>query len=225
MPATVHPTATPPLSVLMRDGSAIEHREAESSDFMTTMLDGRINAAGYTAYLAALRPVYAALEEVGRALSSHPVVGGLIDARLDRLASLDADLRYWSARSGCTPSDSLSPAVAGYVAHLREIETDAVLYIAHHYTRYLGDLSGGQAIGRILGRTYDIGRGDSGLTFYEFDLIDKPKPYKDAYRARLDALPLSSDEQQRVVEEVRLAFALNGAVFTELTEHLDAYTA
>lgn len=225
MPATVPETATPPLSVLMRDGSVIEHREAESSDFMTTMLDGRVNAAGYTAYLAALRPVYAALEEVGREVADHPVAGRVVDPRLDRLPALDDDLRYWADRAGHTPADAPSPAVAGYVTRLRQTASDPALYVAHHYTRYLGDLSGGQAIGRILARTYDIERGARGLTFYEFPLIEKPKPYKDGYRARLDALPLDGEEQQRVVEEVRLAFALNGAVFTELTDRLGEYSA
>ncbi|MFD1858646.1 biliverdin-producing heme oxygenase [Aeromicrobium camelliae] len=225
MPATIPETATPPLSVLMRDGSVIEHREAESSDFMATMLDGRVNAAGYTAYLGALRPVYAALEEVGRELADHPVAGRIVDSRLDRLPALEADLQYWTARAGHAPVEAPSPAVVAYAERLFETRNDPALYVAHHYTRYLGDLSGGQAIGRILGRTYEIERGGPGLTFYEFPLIEKPKPYKDGYRARLDALPLASEDQQRVVEEVRLAFALNGAVFSELTDRLDEYTA
>jgi heme oxygenase len=45
----------------------------------------------------------------------------------------------------------------------------------------------------------------------------RPKPYKDAYRARLDALCPDSGEIDRIVGEVKFAFRLNQAMFDELT--------
>ena len=225
MPAADALTAASPLSVLMREGSVTEHREAERSTFMAAMLDGRINATGYAAYVSALRAVYAALEAVGRELAYHEVVGAIVDPRLERLTALDEDLRYWTQRAARVPAEVSPTAVGAYVARLRETVSDPVLYVAHHYTRYLGDLSGGQAVGRILARTYGIERGGAGLAFYEFPLIEKPKPYKDRYRAQLDALPLGPDDQHRVVQEVRVAFTHNGAMFSELSERLDEYTA
>ncbi len=91
--------------------------------------------------------------------------------------------------------------------------------MAHHYTRYLGDLSGGQAIGKILDRTF--GLDGAGLSFYEFPM--RPKPYKDAYRARLDGLDLDAEQIDRAVDEVKIAFNLNQALFNELAENLPAY--
>lgn len=96
---------------------------------------------------------------------------------------------------------------------------DPRLYVAHHYTRYLGDLSGGQAIGRILARTYEL-EGLDGIGFYDFPEIAKPKVYKDGYRARLDALPLDEAEHQFVLAEVQRVFGFNGALFAELGERL-----
>lgn len=96
---------------------------------------------------------------------------------------------------------------------------DPRLFVAHHYTRSLGDLSGGQAIGRILARTYELEQ-PQGVEFYDFVAIPKPKPYKDAYRARLDALPLDEAGRHVVLAEVKDVFALNGALFAELTEVL-----
>ena len=96
------------------------------------------------------------------------------------------------------------------------------LLVAHHYTRYLGDLSGGQSVGRALHRAFDLN--GAGLAFYDFP-IAKPKPYKDAYRARLDALDLRPADVDRVVEEVKVAFRLNQAVFDELGRDLDSYRA
>lgn len=201
------------LSTLVREGSRAEHSDAEGSSFMTELLAGRLDGAGYAHYLAVLRPIYAALEDVGRELASDPIAGGFVDPDLERLAALDADLDHWTRGGGVTVS---SPAADTYVARIEATRADPKLFVAHHYTRYLGDLSGGQAIGRILARTYELEQPE-GVRFYDFAAIPKPKPYKDAYRARLDALPLNGDDKAAVLAEVKEVFALNGALFAELS--------
>ncbi len=201
-----------PLSALLREGSKAEHEDAENSGFMTELLGGRVDRGGYGRYLASLRPVYVTLEEVGRELRADPVAGAVVDPDLERLAAIDADLAFWAPDA---PTSEQSPAVADYVAALEATRTDPRKYIAHHYTRYLGDLSGGQAIGRILSRTYGLESAD-GVRFYDFVAVPKPKPYKDAYRARLDALPLDEADRLVVLDEVKHAFDLNGALFREL---------
>ncbi|WP_240617350.1 heme oxygenase (biliverdin-producing) [Nocardioides speluncae] len=215
----LHSPVDAPLSRAMREGSQAEHTEAETSSFMAELLAGRVNERGYTAYLLRLREVYAALEETGRRLAGDPAVAAVLDPALDRLAAIDADLAHWTGEAS---ADLDSPAAAAYRARIEATSGGhSALYLAHHYTRYLGDLSGGQVIGRML--TREFGLDGAGVDFYEFPAIPKPKPYKDAYRARLDALRLSPDEKQRVVDEVRVAFRLNHALFSELGERLSDY--
>lgn len=208
--------ATMTLSEQMRSGSAEEHRSAESSGFMTALAQGQVNAAGYAAYLGRLLPVYQQLETVGAALAADPHVRELFDPTLSRAAAISDDLHHWGGE------EVDSPAVRAYRTRIAESLTDPVRYVAHHYTRYLGDLSGGQIIGRVLQRVFQLSDGQ-GTAYYRFERIDKVKPYKDGYRARLDALPLTADEQARVVEEVRVAFALNQGLFDELTVELPTY--
>ncbi len=208
------------LSVLMRDGSQAEHKDAEGSNFMSSLLDGQVNEAGYTEYLAMLRPIYAALESVAARLADDPIAGTMIDPAINRLDAIDQDLAFWAGDAGVP--EIRSKAVDTYVARVEASAADPALFVAHHYTRYLGDLSGGQAIGRILARAFDLPEGQ-GIAFYRFDAVPKPKPYKDQYRARLDSLPLTSEDQQRVVEEVKVVFGLNGALFTELSAHLPRF--
>jgi heme oxygenase len=199
----------------MREGSAAEHREAESSEFVERLVAGELAIAGYVEYLVRLRTVYAALESVGQLLRDDPIAGGFIDQDLDRVAAINADLAYWAPEGA--PS-VVSPAADAYAARILASAQWGGQYLAHHYTRYLGDLSGGQVIGRVLSRTFDLdGRG---VEFYEFSAIPKPKPYKDTYRLLLDSLNLGPSERARVVDEVRLAFQLNHAVFEELAGHL-----
>ncbi len=206
------------LSTLLRDGSRVEHTEAESSTFMAELLAGRVNAAGYSHYLSLLERVYAALESTASQLVDDPIASAVIDPRLERLAAIKADLAFWCG--GDVPTID-SPATDAYVARIEASAEWGGLFVAHHYTRYLGDLSGGQAIGRILTREFDLD--GSGVEFYQFAAIPKPKPYKDAYRARLDGLALDAAERERVLDEVKVVFTLNGGLFREISQCLDQY--
>ena len=209
-----------PLSVAMREGSRREHEEAESSRFIGALLEGRVDEAGYAQYLARLRDVYAALESVGRAGAGDPMIAAVLDPALERLPVLEEDLAFWSGGARVVTD---SPAAERYVERIQASAEWGGLYLAHHYTRYLGDLSGGQAIGRFLAREFGLERGGRGVRFYEFPAVPKPKPYKDGYRAALDDLALDSGQKARVVEEVQAAFRLNHDLFTELDARLDDY--
>lgn len=206
------------LSALMREGSRSEHEAAEGSNFMEELLAGRLSPTGYVDYLVRLRSIYATMEAIGHELVDDPVASVVLDPALERLAALEADISYWAARAGVDVPTVESPAVDSYVARLKETANWGGLFIAHHYTRYLGDLSGGQAIAKILSRAYELD--GAGVAFYEFPQIEKLKVYKDNYRAALDSLPLPESDRFRVLDEVKIAFNLNQALFEELTEKL-----
>lgn len=216
---TITAETTSPLSRMMKEGSQAEHDAAEASVFMEALVDSRINQAGYAHYLQMFRPVYVAMEEVSEALRDDPIAGAVIDPNLYRLDAIDQDLAYWKQFGDV---EIASAAVDAYVKQVHESASWGGLFLAHHYTRYLGDLSGGQAIGRILERTFSL-KDKVGIAFYEFDAIEKPKPYKDKYRATLDALDLSAAEKQKVTDEVRATFRLNQAIFDELGTYMDQY--
>lgn len=213
-------TTDSPLSTLMREGSQLEHQAAEDSSFTSELLAGRVNRRGYADYLTRLHRVYVALEDVGHELAADPIARAVLDPGLERRAAIEADLRLWAPYA--SPEAGDSEAAATYVDRIRSSSSWGGLFVAHHYTRYLGDLSGGQAIGRILARTFDLADG-AGVAFYDFAAVPKPKPYKDAYRARLDALPLASEDKQRILAEVKAVFGLNGGLFAELGARLDLY--
>lgn len=218
MTLTQPETSTPDtssLSRLFRDGSRAEHEDAESSSFMSELLAGRVNERGYADYLARLQRVYIALETAGHRLAGDPIAAAVLDPALERSAAITADVEHWG------PGDAATPATDAYVARIEEAGSTGLGFVAHHYTRYLGDLSGGRAIGRILRNTFDLD--DAGAAFYDFPEIAKPKPYKDAYRARLDDLPLSEGQKLDALAEVKTVFGLNSGLFAELTENLDAY--
>src|SRR5699024_7772612 len=96
---------------------------------------------------------------------------------------------------------------------LRTDHTPEVM-LANHYVRYLGDLSGGQAIARLVERHYEVDA--DGLGFYRFAGIPKRKPYKDRYRAALDSLEIDAGTRSRILAAAVESFELNGRVFADL---------
>jgi heme oxygenase (biliverdin-producing, ferredoxin) len=207
MNAAAVPAAGRQLSEVMRAASREEHDVAERSPFFSELLGGGLGRGAYAAYLLRLRVVYAALEDAVRGHRHDPLVAAVYDPELERLSAIDADLDCWS---GGSPGTINSPAAESYRRRLESAGGAALL--AHHYTRYLGDLSGGQVIGRTLDRVFNLD--GTGLALYSFPM--QPSRYKDSYRNRLDALNPPTEQVDILLSEVKLAFRLNQALLDEL---------
>ena len=210
-PENVGPHDRPSISERLSSATAVAHERAEHAPFIDDLMSGRLDSGEYQRLAVQLYFVYEALERVGADLAGDPVADAVLDPKLLRLQRLGADL----ASFGIDPSQSTPlPAVARYVTAIESTRDDPARYVAHHYTRYLGDLSGGQVVAHRMREHYGVD--DAALTFYSFDEIDKLKRYKDAYRARLDALPLDAKSIDRLVAEAIAAFDHNQAVFGDL---------
>ena len=203
-------------SAVVRTASHAQHMEAETSTFMGDLLGGRLGVAAYARYTEQLWFVYEALEAGAERLSADPVAGPFIRPELFRLPALERDLAHLRGpewRAGL----SALPATRAYAARVRECaERWPAGYVAHHYTRYLGDLSGGQIIRDRAERTWGFARKGDGVRFYVFDRIANPAAFKRSYRELLDDVRADDLERQRIVAECKRAFALNTAVFQAL---------
>lgn len=222
---TATPSALQPGSVLsepehrtsladhLRASSSGQHRDTENRSFITDLMSGALSIEDYTRYLAQYAWVYEALEQlVDRVSQVTPL--DLFDRNLDRFPVMEADLAALGVQDWRREHPPL-PATADYLAHLHSLaDAEGVRCLAHHYTRYLGDLSGGQAIAALVGRHY--GATPQQLGFYSFDAIDSVVRYKRGYRDRLNALSLTPTEVDTLVAEVDAAFTFNGAVFDGL---------
>ena len=208
--------AIEPLSTTLRTDTIDAHRAAERSPFIRNLLTGRLPRSAYAQMTGQLFTLYTALEELTAGLADDPVVGPFLADELIRVPSLADDLRYL----GGDQWEELSvpfASTARYVERLRELRaTWPAGIVAHHYLRYLGDLSGGQIIARLVRRAY--GLEDDGVRFYRFDRIADVDAFKDDYRARLDAAPWDEAERARFVEEVNVGYRFARQMFDELGE-------
>ncbi|MFF6977136.1 heme oxygenase (biliverdin-producing) [Streptomyces sp. NPDC008343] len=205
-------------STVIRTASHEQHVEAETSTFMSDLLCGRLGVDAYARYTEQLWFVYEALETGTERLASDPVTGPFIQPELFRLTSLERDLAHLRGPQWRTGLSAL-PATQAYADRVRECsDTWPAGYIAHHYTRYLGDLSGGQIIRDKAEKTWGFARKGDGVRFYVFEGITNPAAFKRGYRELLDQVRADDLDKQRIVAECKKAFALNTAVFRALGE-------
>lgn len=206
------------LSSQLREGTKKSHTMAENTGFVLCFLKGVVDKSSYRNLVSDLYFVYSAMEEEMDNLESHPVIGMIAYKQLYRKRSLELDLCYYY---GSDWEQLIKPSVPcqKYVARIREIsKTSPELLVGHHYTRYLGDLSGGQVLKNIAKKS--MGIGDEGLNFYIFDDIDNEKEFKILYRETLDQLPIDQEMADKIVEEANYAFKLNMIMFNELEGNL-----
>lgn len=211
-------TDTAPFSAVLRERTTSDHRNAERNPFMTALLQGKLPLAGYTDMLAQHAYAYEVLENPSETVAADPTVAALDHRGLHRSEALRSDLvalvgENW--REVHPPT----PATETFIARLREVgETWPGGHIAHHYTRYLGDLSGGQIIGKRVAAAYGF-EARVNDNFARFEGLGDLDDFKNTYRAELDAAPWTHEEKVRIVEEIQNAYALNAAVLDGLSHH------
>jgi heme oxygenase len=205
-------------STVIRTASHEQHVEAETSTFMSDLLGGRLGVDAYARYTEQLWFVYEALEAEAGRLASDPVAGPFIRPELFRRHALERDLAYLRG-AGWRAGLSALPATRAYAERVRECARSwPGGYIAHHYTRYLGDLSGGQIIRDRAEKAWGFEKKGDGVRFYVFEEVGNPAAFKREYRELLDAVRADDLEKQRIVAECKKAFALNTGVFRALGE-------
>ncbi|MDZ4870641.1 MAG: Heme oxygenase 1 [Chroococcidiopsis cubana SAG 39.79] len=207
------------LATKLREGTKKAHTMAENVGFVKCFLKGVVEPTSYRKLVANLYFVYSAMEEEMERHQQHPILSKMYFKELNRQRSLEQDLKYYYGNQW-REQISLSPAGEAYVQRIREVSNNAPeLLISHLYTRYLGDLSGGQILKGIAQRAMNLADGQ-GTAFYEFAEISDEKQFKNTYRQRLDELPIDEATADRIVEEANAAFGMNMKMFNELEGNL-----
>lgn len=204
-------TTTAPASVVadLYVSTKTLHVEAERSGIIRDLLRGEASRAGYTLLQRNLLPAYEALEAGLDAHRASPLLGPLAAYRLDRAPALRADLA--ALCGGDFTQLPLLPEGAAYAQRIADAaQGDGELLIAHAYTRYLGDLSGGQILKKLLAKRPGLAPNE--LTFYDFPDHADLAALKGAYRHALDDAGARAAHPKAIVDEGSVAFQLNTAI-------------
>ncbi len=207
------------LATQLREGTKKAHTMAENVGFVRCFLRGVVEKKSYRKLVANFYYIYSAMEEELEKHKDHPIVSKIYFPVLNRKATLEEDLAFYYGKNW-KDQISLSKAGKKYVERIHEISADQPeLLVGHSYTRYLGDLSGGQILKTISQRAMNL-TGSDGVAFYEFPSIKDDKAFKAEYRESLNEAPVDDATANAIVEEANDAFGLNMELFQELEGNL-----
>ncbi|MCW6035704.1 heme oxygenase (biliverdin-producing) [Spirulina subsalsa FACHB-351] len=207
------------LATMLREGTKKSHTMAENMGFIKCFLKGVVEKNSYRRLAANLYYVYGAMEEEMERLKDHPILSKVYFPELNRKANLERDLFYYYG-ANWREEIELSPTGQAYVNRIHHVANEKPeLLVAHLYTRYLGDLSGGQILKKIAQTAMNLSEGE-GTAFYQFEQIPDEKAFKTQYRAAMDSLPVDQQTAEAIVDEANDAFGMNMKMFGELEGNL-----
>lgn len=206
------------LATMLKEGTKKSHSMAENMGFIKCFLKGVVEKNSYRKLASNLYFVYGAMEEEMERLKDHPLISKIYFPELNRQPSLAKDLQFYYGNNWRNEI-AITPAGQVYVDRIHEIANTAPeLFAAHSYTRYLGDLSGGQILKGIAEKAMNLD--GQGTAFYEFETISDEKEFKNKYRQALNDLPVDLATAEKIVDEANAAFKMNMNMFEELEGNL-----
>ena len=203
------------LAAQLREGTSKAHSMAENVSFVKSFLGGVIDKDSYRKLVSNLYFVYSAMEEAMEKNKNNPFIQPIYFTELNRRQSLEQDLSFYYGPNW-EAVIVISEATQNYVNRIKIVsEERPELLVAHAYTRYLGDLSGGQLLKKIAQRAMNLSDG-KGLAFYEFTQVKDEQEFKQNYKKALDSLVLDSVLADQIVAEANISFTMNMKMFQEL---------
>ncbi|XP_061829284.1 heme oxygenase 1a [Nerophis lumbriciformis] len=224
MKNTIKFEAASDLSEEIKAATKDNHVRAENTELMLSYQKGKITLPQYKLLLCSLYEIYKVLEEELDKNCAHPAIAPIyFPQELDRLESLESDMEHFFGPDW--RGKVVVPAATHvYTQRLRQVgKENPTLLVAHAYTRYLGDLSGGQVLGKITQKSLGLS-GKKGLSFFSFPGVSSPNRFKQLYRSRMNNMDLSQEEREAVLEEAVAAFDFNTQVFDDLQKLLGVAT-
>nr|YP_009396011.1 Heme oxygenase [Dasya naccarioides]ARW65197.1 Heme oxygenase [Dasya naccarioides] len=207
------------LAQQLREGTTKSHSMAENVTFVKSFLGGVIDKNSYRKLVANLFFIYVAIEEEMEKNKNHEAIKFIYFPELFRKNSLIEDLSYYYGFSWETKIKP-SSATQVYIDRIHNVSINQPeLLIAHAYTRYIGDLSGGQILKKIAQNAMQLSK-NRGTSFYDFYDIKDEKLFKDMYKNSLNNIPLNSSQINQIISEANISFNLNMKIFQELDSNL-----
>lgn len=211
---------TPSLPERLKTETQALHTAAERSVFIGELLRGRMQRSAYCELLDNLHAIYAALEPALERHAAHPCIAPIVIPALWRTATLEHDLQCLRGSDKAQPIH-LQDATRAYVDRLHELDASRPeLLLAHAYVRYLGDLSGGQILSKIVAKSFGPSEksGDKCVAFYDFGDTLRTRELIREFRTGLDAVTLDREGEDAMVTEAIAAFQLHRQLFDELAQ-------
>ena len=139
-------TTVIPFSQALRERTWSSHGDSEGAGCMPDLMTGTGTRDDCVALVAQYFFIYEAREAAGERMVTDPVAAPFLSPQLTRRPAIRLDFAFLLGDRWHQLISPL-PATERYVVRLNAVAAHWTGgFVAHHYTRYLGDLSGGQVI-------------------------------------------------------------------------------
>ncbi|MDF3821014.1 biliverdin-producing heme oxygenase [Leptospira sp. 96542] len=208
------------IAMMLREGTADKHQETEKVPYLRAIFRGGLDPQTYTYQLESLLYVYQEMENLFREKKDNAILSKVYYPELFRTDAIKEDITFFQKKFGTKIRGKISKATEDYINHIKNVAaTKPEMLVAQSYVRYLGDLSGGQAIKKVVAKTFQL-EGNEGTAFYEFPQITDHMAFKGIYRQAMDTLPFDENGQAELLKEANITFDLNKNLFLELDADL-----
>ncbi len=199
-----------PLPERLKTATRPLHTVAERAPFMAALLRGQLGVASYRELLVNLHVIYRSLEGELDRHRADPAIAAIWFPGLARTRAIESDLAALPAASNAS---SMRPSALAYAHRLLEIgHGEPRRLIAHAYVRFLGDLSGGQLLQRIVADKLG-----APIAFYDFGNPAQVDVLRVAFCSGLARIEIDEHETNAVVDEALQAFDRHVALFDQLS--------
>lgn len=200
----------------MKKATWDEHEASKDSRFGIGIMSGELGLEGFIEWQRALYPIYVTLEDILKKMHNDPVIHIFDHRKLDRAEKIYSDLQSF----GVDPIKDKSPlkTIAPYIKSINEASESPQRLMAYHYTRYMGDMNGGQVIAKQMHKLYGID--PDSLSCYDFSAVGDLYHYRKQYKTLLELSPWTEEERDSFIAEAKIAYARNADFFEELYEYL-----
>lgn len=205
--ASTNDAGTAPLLAELRAATRDLHRVAERSGVICELLKGRASHRQHALLLRNLLPAYEAMEQALLRHAGISPLGALAEPAVFRSKAITADLCIAFGDSWHNELPEL-PVARRYANRIIKVAVAQPLRLAGHaYTRFLGDLSGGRILRRLLSKSLCLT--DREMTFYAFPGIADIEQFKEHYLYVLGQVTLDAEHIEQITDEAVRAFRSN----------------
>jgi heme oxygenase len=199
----------------MKEETWEDHEASKDSPFATTIMSGELGKQAFIEWQRALYPVYVLLEEILRAKRKTDATIHIFDHRkLDRADRIYDDLMLLGVDPIKEPTQLKT--IPPYLEAIKKASEEAPRLMAYHYTRYMGDMNGGQVIAMRMSKVYGID--NRALSCYDFNQLGDLYHYRKQYKTLLELVPWTEEERESFIDEAKIAYKINEQLFNELYE-------
>lgn len=204
----------------LRAETHTEHKLAESSEFESALVSGRVTRPMYVAYLQQRMQIHAALDPaVMELVEAVPQFGGLVVPELLQRENLAADLAYIEASSG-TPL----PPAREFTEEIRSLGQRRCVSLLGVYYVFEGSKNGARYIAKAIQRALGLTPPD-GLRYLD-PHGEAQRGLWAAFKDRMNAVGFTGVEQDLMVRGAKRAFeavrTVDGAIWEAFNMHVEA---